>query len=279
MAATAVCISCQKAVVDDAVADELTEDGSRSRTVTFRIGGGFESATRAVPVGDSDMTDLWIVDYEGSEEKSLTRQQSGQSGFGSVTMRLPYGRHTICFVASRGTGAEDDGDGTLVWAVPGDTFWKAISLDVSAGTSGTVDVTLRRVATCLNVVVDDVLPAGMTRLAVTPAQWYYGIRYLTGEPCHAESGRERSVSIPSSYIGTSGVSASFYGLSDIMEWHTDFTVTAYGGDDAVIGQAAVSDAPFLCNRVTRYTGRLFSLGADFNVSLEDGWDERYDGTW
>lgn len=278
-----VLTACEKIVL--VYADDDEDDVF---SVTFSVGGNFiekniefefGDATRAVAVGESNMTDLWVYDYVGGECKRGVRQMSSQSGFGTVTMDFAPGSHTLYFVASRGTGAEEDEEGKIVWSTPGDTFWAKVELDVSSGMDRNVSVTMKRVATCLTVAIEDVVPENMSRLAVVPDKWYCGLDYTTGEPCGAVESTERSVSVPASYVGKSGLSASFFGLSGASEWTTDFSVLAYDGSDGVLGSVSVSGAPFLRNRVTRYSGRLFQYGADFNVTLDDGWGERYEGTW
>lgn len=278
-------MACEKMVVVYADDDQQAEGLCH---VTFSVGGNFiekniefdfGDVTRAVAVGESNMTDLWVYDYVGGECKRGVRQMSSQSGFGSVTMEMSTGSHTLYFVASRGTGADEDDDGTIVWSTPGDTFWAKVDLEVISSMNRNISVTMKRVATCLTVAIEDVVPENMSRLAVVPDKWYCGLDYTTGEPCGVVESTERSVSVPASYVGKAGLSASFFGLSGASEWTTDFSVLAYDGSDGVIGSVSVSGAPFLRNRVTRYSGRMFQYGADFNVTLDDGWGERYDGTW
>lgn len=276
-------MACEKMVV---VYED--DDADDTFSVTFSVGGGFiekniefefGDVTRSVVVGESNMTDLWVYDYVEGEQKRGVHQVSTQSGFGTVTMEFTPGSHTLYFVASRGTGAEEDDEGTIVWSSPGDTFWAKVELDVSSGMNRNVNVTMKRVATCLTVAIEDVVPENMSRLAVVPDKWYCGLDYTTGEACGVVESTERSVSVPDSYVGKAGLSASFFGLSGASEWTTDFGVLAYDGSDVVLGSVSVSGATFLRNRVTRYSGRLFQYGADFSVTLDDGWNERYDGTW
>lgn len=272
----ALLTACEKMVV--VYADDNQQEDGLCR-VTFSVGGDFGGMTRAIAVGESNMTDLWVYDYVGGEHKKGERQMSTQSGFGTVTMVLPYGRHSLYFVASRGTDPSEDVSDVISWRIPGDTFWASVELDINNGMAKQVDVRLKRVATCLMVAIDDVVPSGMQRISVSPSVWYYGLNYVTGEACEAANKRERSVDVPGSYVGTSGMSVSFYGLSGTKEWTADFDVTAYNADDVVIGKASVANAPFRQNRVTRYSGKLFSSDAGFSVTLDDEWDDRYDGKW
>jgi hypothetical protein len=162
---------------------------------------------------------------------------------------------------------------------PLDTFYKDFQITVTAGTSSAHNVTLERVVTRLRVTVADEIPAGIASITVTPATWYYGIDYLTGEATAAQTAGTRTINIPESRIGKTGTNLNIFGLSGATEWTTDVTVTARDGDDNVIGTAAISGAPFKANRATTYSGSLFSAGGGFAMTLTDSWDDDYLGSW
>jgi hypothetical protein len=159
------------------------------------------------------MTDVWVMDYVGGELKQQVHQVSADADFGSPTLSLSVGAHTLYFVASRGTEPALDTDArTLTFSKVNDTFWAAKALNVSATTTGTQAVALDRIATKLRITFSDAIPTGAATFNVTPAQWYYGFNYTTGEPTTATASQPITVNIPSSYIGLTGQSVSLFGF-------------------------------------------------------------------
>jgi hypothetical protein len=227
------------------------------------------------------LTDLWVFDFVGGECVQSLHQVSTDVDWGQPQMSLTYGSHHVYFTASRGTEPTVDATAhTITWTRPSDTFWKDYSVDVVSTSNGNRAVTLDRVVTKLKVTITDEIPGTMATLTLTPAMWYYGVNYLTGEPSGASSIHARSVTVPASYIGTTGtLSMSIFGFSSATEWTTDVVVTAKDGDGAAVGTATISDAAFKCNRISEYSGPLFGSAGTATVSVNDEWLESITGTW
>ena len=50
-------------------------------------------------------------------------------------------------------------------------------------------------------------------------------------------------------------------------------------DSSVIGSATIAAAPFVRNRVSEYTGPLFTAGGGMTLSLITDWLTTHTGTW
>lgn len=250
---------------------------------TFSAGDGIAVArtTRALTADGKEMTDLWVLDYQGGALVQQIHQQNTDEDFGQPQLPLDYGAHHLYFVASRGTAPSlSTDDHTITWAKTNDTFWKDYSVTVTTGTAATHNVTLNRVSTKLSVSILDEIPEGAATIELTPATWYYGLDYTNGEPTASMDNEHRPINIPATYIGTTGeITASIFGMSTAEEWTTDVSVIARDADDNIIGQANIVAAPFKANRVTNYSGNLFSGGGAFSIIINDTWDTQHSGTW
>lgn len=195
-------------------------------------------------------------------------------------MSLAFGEHHVYFVASRGEGATVDADGhTIIWTGPRDTFWKDYEVDVVSTSNGNRAVTLDRVATKIRVVVNDEVPATCKAVSVTPERWYYGWDYVGGVAV-AQQQTERRVTVPESYVGTTGkLAVTIFGLSGADEWVSNVAVKALGDGDTVIGSATITGAPFKANRSTEYNGNLFGSSGGLDVSINENWESPKTGTW
>lgn len=261
-------------------------DAMDSVSITFSCNGDFtmspfQALTRALEADGKQLTDLWVLDYvDGSLAQAAIHQVSTDADFGTPTLNLTVGDHHIYFVASRGQNPTLSTDAhTLSFTRVLDTFYKDLSLNVTATSSGNRAVTLERCVTKLTIVFEDAIPDGAATLNFTPASWYYVLDYLTGNPAAATASQTITVNIPASNIGQSGIVASIWGFSSATEWTTDVALNCKTSADAVLGQATISDAPLKRNRITTYRGPLFSASDLTAVSLSTEWDTPIDGTW
>ena len=265
--------------------DMHEDDASKTVAMTFNVQGDFtlttHDFTRALTADGKDMTDVWVMDYVGTQWQQTIHQQAGDADFGTPTIELGMGTHHLYFVASRGvTPTVDNEAKTITWATVRDTFWKHYELTVTGGTSGgSRAVSLDRVVTKLKVVFSDAIPTGAAKFEVMPASWYYGIDYTTGEPSEATINGTITVNIPSSEIGVVNEAVSIFGFSSATEWATDIALDCKKSDETVLGCATISAAPFVRNRVSEYTGPLFGDNCSMTLSLNTDWSTSHTGTW
>lgn len=227
------------------------------------------------------LTDLWVLDYMNGELVQYIHQSSTDADWGAPTMSLAYGVHHVYFVASRGLTPTLNTDGhTITWATVRDTFWKDYEVEVVNTTNGNRAVTLDRIVTKFRALVMDEVPVSLASVTVAPATWYTALDYTTGEPANAGAVFATTISVPASYVGTSGqLAVSLFSLSPSDEWATDVTLTANDGSEGVLGQAVITAAPMKRNRATEYSGQLFGSGGAMTVSLNDEWSTPYEGSW
>ena len=260
-------------------------DTSKTVAMTFNVQGDFtltaHDFTRALEADGKSMTDVWVIDYVGTQCQQTIHQQAGDADFGMPTIELGMGTHHLYFVASRGVTPTVNNDAkTITWATVRDTFWKRYELTVTGGTSGgSRAVSLDRVVAKLKVVFSDAIPTGAAKFEVTPASWYYGMNYTTGEPSEATVNGTITVNIPSSEIGVVNEAVSIFGFSSATEWATDIALNCKKSDGTVLGCATISAAPFVRNRVSEYTGLLFGDNGSMTLNLNTEWSTSHTGTW
>ena len=252
--------------------------------VRFFVQGDFSIAntpfTRSLTADGKDMTDVWVLDYVDGLLVQQLHQTSEDDDFGAPTLSLSVGSHHIYFIASRGQGATLNTTAhTLRFTKVLDTFWKDLSLDVITTSNGSQSVTLDRVITKLRLTLDDAIPATAATFNITPASWHYGIDYTTGQPTSTTSSHTITVNIPSANIGQTGLDVSICSFSGLDEWTTDVVFDCKDGDGNNLGVTAIAAAPFVRNRVTEFSGPLFSAGGTMTLGLNATWDTAHTDTW
>lgn len=284
--AAMVLTACEKEIVSNDQNGVTTSDESTvGKKFTFTVKGDFTSEWKAVTRGylaadGKDMTDVWVLDYMGGALIQQLHQTNTDEDFGVPVMQLAYGSHHVYFVASRGTGPElNVGEHRLTWEKVSDTFYKDYEVNVVATSNGNRAVTLERVATKLRLTFTDAIPENAATINITPATWYKGLDYVTGEPCAVAESQTTTINIPPTSIGQTGVQASMFSVSTATEWTTDVTISSKTSTDAVLGTATLTAVPLKANRVSDYSGPLFSAGGSMSLSLNGEWLDSYEGTW
>jgi hypothetical protein len=276
MAAAAMLLSCEKEKTLTAKVNE-PKDSLQAKTITFTFGEITHHAMTRGTLADASITDLWLFDYMGEELKHTIHQSSTDEGFGSVAVTAETGDHSFCFVASRGTGANVSG-GVIIWEKPSDTFWAKSTLTITPTTSTSQSVELQRVATKLKITITDEVPATLSKLTITADTWHSGINALTGEPT-AAAARTSTISVPASYIGTTGkLVASIFGICG-DDYTTDVSVTASDANSQAIASVTLDDVPMKKNTTTSYSGPLFTRQPTFSMTVADSWGEDITDTW
>ena len=285
--AVATLTACEKEIITEE--DATVSDGSaieKTKKFTFTVKGDFSNEWKPVTRGylsadGKDMTDLWVLDYVGGQlVQQIHQSDNTAEDFGQPVMNLSYGAHHVYFVASRGASpVMNTTDGTITWSSVRDTFWKDYEVSVVSTSNGNRAVTLDRVVTKLMLTFTDAISNDAFSINFTPATWYYGLNYKTGEPTAATTSQTIVTTLPDSYKGQSGVVLSYFSISPSDEWTSNISLNSKDGDNHIIGQANITSVPFVRNRQTEYSGPLFTSGGSMSLSLDSDWETSVTGTW
>ena len=282
--------ACEKEIMSDEPDGEssgvVASDAVKTKKFTFTLKGDFSDEWKPVTRGylaadGKDLTDVWVLDYmDGALVQQVHQSDNTAEDFGKPVMNLAYGDHQVYFIASRGVSPVLDTDAhTITFDNVRDTFWKRYDVSVVATSNGNRAVTLDRVVTKLRLTFTDEVPAEANIISIVPHTWYYGLDYTTGQPASAQTDAATVITIPDASKGQTGIQASLFGFSTAEEWNTDVTISSRTATDVVLGSATISAAPFKANRVSDYSGPLFSAGGSMSLSLNGEWEDSYQGTW
>jgi hypothetical protein len=268
--------------------EEITDDvpAIKGKKFTFTVKGDFNTSWKPVTRGylsadGKDMTDLWVLDYmDGVLVQQIHQNDNTSEDFGQPTMTLAYGTHHVYFVASRGQDpALDTAAGTITWSSVRDTFWKDYEVNVVSTSNGNRAVTLDRIVTKLKLAFTDAISEDAATINFTPETWYYGLNYKTGEPTSAIISQTNTMNVPEGYAGRTDVSVSYFSISPSTEWTTDVVINSKDADNNIIGQGSMTAVPLKRNRVTEYSGPLFTAGGSMSLTLNETWETSETGTW
>ncbi len=266
--------------------NELNEDvappptNEQAKLVTFTFGQFTQQAITRASLSEARMTDLWMFDYIGDELKQTIHQSSSDEGFGSISATMSYGNHTLYFVASRGeTPTVNTELHKITWDKPLDTFWATTTMTVSSTSGSAEAISLQRAVTRFKITLLDEITSEMAKISVTPARWYYGIDYVTGDGTDAIDSQPRTATIPSNYIGTSGtLNFSIFSFVPTSDWQTDFSCNLLASDESVLSSVTLENVSLKKNITTSYSGYILS-SKTFTLTVDDTWGTEETYTW
>lgn len=290
--AAMVLTACEKEIMSNEQNGVTTSGESIvGKKFTFTVKGDFSSEWISVnksprragylQADGKDMTDLWVLDYMGGQlVQQLHQSDNTAEDFGRPSMTLAYGTHHVYFVASRGTSPVlNTNAGTIMWSSVRDTFWQDYEATVVSTSNGNRAVTLDRVVTKLSLAFTDAVSSSAATINFTPSTWYYGLNYTTGEPTAATTSQTNTMAVPDGYAGRTDVSAAYFSISPSSEWTTDVTIDSKDANGNIIGQGVMTAVPMNRNRVTEYSGPLFTSGGTMSLALNSDWETSETGTW
>lgn len=252
-----------------------------TKQVTFHV-DAFKVSTqpmkapqRAPILDDADgmaLTDLYIFD----DTTLLAHQTSDMDAFGTVSLVMEYGAHTMSFVATRSDGQNYESGVLSVTAVK-PTFGKVQSITIGDAADA-FEVTMQRVSGQLVVTFTDEIPADAETLRIEIATKYndMDVTTLNGANGYAYS---RDVVI-NGKAGKAGQSWTLNTLAAVYgeQYTTDVTLTVLRADASVIAQHLIEDVPLVSNTKTLLTGEMF-VGQTFGISVDHTWEENLQSAW
>lgn len=225
---------------------------------------------KVAPLTDDEgqqMTDLLL--FDGATY--LTRQESTDPNFGTVTVMLTAGEHHLHFVATRSTELSYN-EGVLNCASLRPTFGKHYDMNVTGGSDEYV--TMDRLSGMVVITIEDEIPAGAANLRIQFGDYYKGLNPTTF--AGVRSGTfDQTVSIASRV----GLTDQQWRLNILVpaygeESETTYTLTATNGSGDVIGQA-IGTMNIASNTKTLLHGNLFTGTRSF-LSLSTAWNSDID---
>ena len=225
--------------------------------------------TKTDPVGLTDAGVNYLYIYEG--ETLLLKQTAGESGggagggaFGSPSLVLDYGSHTLTFVAS-----DFELDDTDNQVRSGNTFSARKTVTVDENTT-TQSVIMARIKTGLRIVIND-SPANLARLnKITIVLTRPYINLLPGDQVVTQY--SSSIYINCEVPQTTPAALTLYTFcpSFAEVFDQEFFVTMRDKDTNTILCNKKVTVPLLMNRITEVRGTWLTTGTLFTVNTAWG---------
>lgn len=218
------------------------------------------------------LTDLFV--FDGTNQ--LAHQTSDAADFGTVTLNLSHGNHSLSFILTRSTGITVE-DGVIAMTNVRSTFGKLLALNVTSSTPSQ-DLTLDRISGMLQLTINDAFPATASQIEFVVNPRYMQLNATNLQAVNGASWNQR-VSCTSKQ-GQSGVQYTFHHICPSLTDDTtaDVTINVFNSSDEVIASVTIDDVRLAANTKTLLNGNLFTAPSA-SVSVNHLWNESIEGTW
>lgn len=247
-----------------------------TKQVTFHIDAFRQSTTpmgiapkqQATILDDQDgtaLTDLYVFDC-GTQ---LLHQTNDQEDFGTFTLNLTHGSHSLSFVLTRSTDISINGS-TMTMGSVRPTFGKLLTLNVTSNTPAQ-DLMLDRISGQMVITITDEFPANADEIEFVINPRYSAIDVTT---LCAINGSENSQRVScASKVGKSNQSYTFNLLAPSItdEYTADVTINVYDSSNALIHAVLVEGVRLAANTKTLLSGKVFR-GTDATLNVNHTWN-------
>jgi hypothetical protein len=213
--------------------------------------------------------------------QTATSHDEGNEDFGKYFYdTFKPGMYKVCFLA-HSVPERSFSENIIVFGQIADSFYASKEIEVSANSADQpVEISMKRIVSRVEFLATDTVPENVFSLSVQVSGRYTSFDLFEG----------KAKSDPTPYLFTDTISDmergkeifnthAFYTLVPSPENKIDeITLTSLDEQESEIYKRVVENAPLYENRVTRYTGRLYtpsSFDGGFEINIEDNgaWGE------
>ncbi|MBP5770964.1 MAG: FimB/Mfa2 family fimbrial subunit [Bacteroidaceae bacterium] len=280
-------VSCEKPIMD--YDEKIGHEEDANVTLRFLPDqqDGFD--TRGTALADQ-LTRLSVAIFrqDGTKLKSINQQQD-DADFGRVDVLLEPGTYRVVAVAHNST----EGSATISSTEKvtfannkmSDTFACCASLTVEGEEPIDQELLLQRVVAMVRLTVTGTIPDEVARLKFYYTGGSSTLNPSTGYGCVQSKQTEyRPVVLDGSPVNTFELYTAPHELNDVLK----LVITAQDSDNQTLNEWTMENIPITRNKITTWTGTLFSGGGGtgggtgsggINIALDTQWDGTISYTW
>ena len=275
-------VACEKAIFPDENESTGDRDGNLTVSVYQIEQMPFASVTRAAVTDYCNRLNFAIYEMDGSRVKQVN-QTSDKAGFGTASFSLEEGEYQLVVLAHSSNGnptmtnpQKIQFSNSLGYT---DTFLYYTTVTVT-DEHQTLPVSLERIVSMCRFVINDAIPASVSKL-----EFYYtggsGAFSATTGLGNVNSKQKMTFSVT---VGDTGTEYDLYTFLHQQDDDITLKVTAYDAADNMLYEREF-DVPMTRRKITRLSGDFFtgdpSASGDVGVtiSINGDWDGQTDVTY
>lgn len=240
---------------------------------------------QATPTSDISFVEYALYKNDDNSFVKHTRAALTANKDGSYTTDLQDGikpgTYKVCFIA-HGIGAAtfDESTGMMTFPKIEDTFWGNDELEVTAEEKEkTTTVELTRAIAGIEFKATDAVPSNIYQFTIASSGFYNTLSILDG------SVGSNLIEIPYSYLFKSEDYAADKRINHIIYTFApesgeaqinEMSIAAKEKEGLIIRQKQINNIPIYRNRITRYTGTLYTpniTDTQFTLTINKEWGE------
>ena len=222
----------------------------------------FDDVTRTKEELKNVCTSLCFAVYDQSDKKIAYKNQSASdSNFGQVGMELDKGTYQIVVVAHSGEGNPQMSTPEEVWFTNKsgftDTYYYYNASVVVGDGQQTIDVVLEHAVAMFRLVTSDPVPDNVTKIRFNYTGGCGRLNAKTGLGTGTRSQQTVWFTISDSQKGKP-ITLDVYTFPNEEDGLLKMQIDTYDANDNPLDEAILENVPIVRNKITQYTGYLFS---------------------
>lgn len=194
------------------------------------------------------------------------------SKFGTIGSLLANGDYTAVFIGSQSSLQVNSGlfntGGFSTGNALYDTFYKKVKFSI-VNQGVTESVQLERVIAGLNVIIEDAIPAGISKIEIIIPDDQISYSFIDDNRLGAST---RTVEFSLTAADQGLINKTLKTLAFKINSPTSVIIKTYNTNNILHSQTTIPNVTFFANKTTSLKGKLFSFDTDFDVTPNSVWD-------
>lgn len=261
----------------NAIPGEEETTNEQSKNVTIKVKNITQTDFTRADVSAAKRIS-YVLFTDGAKTQEI-EQTNEDANFGTLTINVPYGSHTLSIVAHNGTTTANVVSASAVTFGERitDTFCNYQNLEVNKSSSTTLNTTLDRSVAKFELVATDAIPNGIVSLVFECSGGGNVLNTTTGLAV-SNATQAKNITVPASMIGSAGITFSLYTFLASDECNMNISAKALNADGDVMFSESWQEVPMKVNRISRYTGSFFKVSSNMtgDITINNTWLDDYE---
>lgn len=215
---------------------------------------------------------LDFYDYINGVLKNETHQKNTDHNYGSISSMLEYGDHD-CYIVGHNSTTITPNSGMFEFDKVTDTFLWHQKLTINSSYASVVNASLQRSVGKIEIEATDAIPNNASYIVINVSGYSGKMKMDTGVGDDVLTSITRTFNYSEAQKGMKNTVYSIYSFIPNDTYNVGITIKIYDANNNELNVVTINNAPVYLNKVTHYSGNLFSLSESFTLNINTAWLE------
>lgn len=211
-----------------------------------------------------------FYDYINGILKNEIHQKNTDQNFGNISNLLEYGDHD-CYIVGHNSTTITPNAGMFEFDKVTDTFLWHEKLTINSSYTPTVNASLSRCVGKIEIEAIDAIPNNASYIVINVSGYSGKMIMDTGLGDNVLTSTTRTFNYSEAQKGMKNTVYSIYSFIPNDTYNIAITIKIYDANNNELNVVTINNAPVYLNKITHYSGNLFSLSESFTLNINNTW--------